>query len=500
MTPRPQLIVTLTSRSLDGARAELAEAASAGADLAEIRWDRWEPRERPRVPELFPAPLPLLLTIRSRAEGGEGPDDPAERDRLRRSIALSGWAALDLEAGRDALPSVGGTVGAPTLWLSTHLPPEASEADLDRELQRPVPPGMVRKIVVPGSLGAGLETGLSRARQAARAGVTLLTTGPAGPLERAWAQRLGLPYVFAAPPERRPTDAGRRVEAAQLPVDRLHRFYTQDPAAPLFAVMGRPVYHSWSPWIHHHWMDADRRPGLYLALEPGSADEFVGVLPRLAGGGFRGVNVTAPFKGAAREAATQPGPTVEAAGCANTLTFEGDRIRADNTDLIAVRRRLGELRDSSVWNGERLGVVGTGGSARSAVVAGRDLGARVAVWGRRPEAADRLARELGVERWSPGRSSAHPLVIHATPVGRGGPAGGLPVREMLAPSGHLLDFVYAATDRSLRDAAAAREATYESGLRLLLYQAAASYQIWWGAPPAPGLLSSTLREVEPCEA
>ncbi|MHB1434674.1 MAG: type I 3-dehydroquinate dehydratase [Thermoplasmata archaeon] len=500
MSRIPQLVVTLTSRRLEEARAELEEVARAGADLAEIRLDLWEESERPRARELPAGPLPLLLTVRSRAEGGEGPDDPMDRERLRHSVAGPNWAALDLEAARDLLPRAGGMGGRATLWVSTHLPPEATGAGLDQELDRPIPPGAIRKVVVPASLSLGLNDTFYRAQKAAQSGITLLTTGPAGPLERAWAQRLGIPYVFAAPPERTPTHAGRRVEPSQLPVDRLHRYFAADPPAPLLAVVGRPVHHSWSPWIHHHWMDADRRAGLYLALEPASAGELTHMLPRLAEGGFRGLNVTAPFKEAAQEAATRLHRTAETVGSANTLTFEGSRIRADNTDLVAIHRRLTELRDSAVWNGEQLVVAGTGGAARSAVVAGRDFGARVAVWGRRDEAADRLAQEFGVERWRPGPRSASPLVIHATPVGRGSPGEALPIEEMLAPSGHLIDFVYAATDRILRNAAAARKATYESGLRLLLYQAAASYEIWWGTAPTPALVESTFREVEPCEA
>lgn len=496
----PRLVVTLTARGLDEARTELADAHRAGADMAEIRLDRWSEPDRSRARELLPSPVPLLLTLRSRAEGGEGPDDPAERARLRARVGGAGWAAIDFEAARDALPARGAGGPAPAVWVSTHLSPEATPSDLARELQHPVPSGAVRKVVVSVTLGPGLDEILARAQAAARSGVTLLATGPAGPLQRAWGRRLGLPYVFAAPPERRPTDVSRRVDPAQLPVDRLRRFYAAEPPAPILAVVGRPAARSWSPWIHHRWMGAEDRAGLYLALEPESAQELIRILPKLAEGGLRGVNVTAPFKEAALTAANRRQPSAETVGSANTLTFQGSTVRADNTDLYAVQRRLTELKDSGVWSGEDLVVAGTGGAARSAVVAGREHCARVAIWGRRALMAEQLAREFGVECWTPGRGRASSLVIHATPVGRGPSGDALPIREMLAPSGHLLDFVYAATDPSLRNAAAARAASYESGLRLLLYQAAASYGIWWGTPPSDRLVEEAFREAEPCEA
>jgi shikimate 5-dehydrogenase len=247
-------------------------------------------------------------------------------------------------------------------------------------------------------------------------------------------------------------------------------------------------------------MEREGRTGLYLALEPESDLELHRLLPRLAEGGFRGLNVTAPFKETVLRFAHQRAPTAEAVGSANTLTFEGSTVRADNTDLGAVQQRLTELKESGVWGGEELVVAGTGGAARAAVVAGRDLGAGVAIWGRRASMEEKLAREFGVERWNSTRGRPSSLVIHATPVGRGSSGGSLPIGEMLAPSGHLLDFVYAPTDRSLQEIALARRASYESGLRLLLYQAAASYRIWWGAPLSHEIVESTYREAALCEA
>ncbi|EQD30147.1 protein containing Shikimate dehydrogenase substrate binding protein, partial [mine drainage metagenome] len=362
MNRSTQLVVTLTARNLAEARGELEEVVRAGADLVEVRLDRWEDAERRRVRELLPSPIPLLLTVRSRAEGGDGPDDPRDREMLRRSVADPDWAALDLEAARDPLPSTGAVAGSTRVWVSTHLVHGATGADLERELRRPFPPGAVRKIVVPATLSAGLNGVFARAQEAARSGITLLTTGPAGPLERAWAPRLGIPFVFASPPERPPGRADRRVEPAQLPVDRLRPFYAADPPAPLFAVLGRPIDHSWSPWIHHHWWEKESRTGLYLALEPDSPAEFAGLLPRLAEGGFRGVNVTAPYKLTAPEAATHIERSAETVGSANTLTFRGSEVRADNTDLTAVRRRLDELRATDAWGGSAWASSAPGGA------------------------------------------------------------------------------------------------------------------------------------------
>jgi shikimate dehydrogenase len=500
MTNPTRIVVSLTARSLRDAREELARAAQGGADMAEIRWDRWFDEDRRRIDELFPAPIPLLLTVRSRAEGGEGPEDPEERARIWESLAQLPWAGVDRELNRDS-PRDRRDRGLARDWYSTHLPPGASIADLDRELERPFPADGIRKVVIRADLKEAVTEIFPRAQRAATRGITLLVTGPAGPLERAWADRLGLPFVLAAPPE---TGSERRtapVEAAQLPSDRLRRAWDADPPAPLFAVVGRPIEHSQSPLIHHLWMDAMGYRGIYLALEPRVAEELRSILPDLAAGGFRGLNVTAPFKEAAANWAASASQVVARIGCANTLTFQGEAIRADNTDLIALQRRLQELPEEGRWDERELLVIGTGGAARAALAVGEDRGARTTLWGRDLSATEQLARRFGAEIWSPKRPIPDgALVIHATTVGRGDGfhASGIPFPELLSPHGHLLDFVYAPTDPAVRRAAEARGRSYESGTRLLVYQAAHAFSIWWGAPPSEELIASALTEVAPC--
>ncbi|MCI4344908.1 MAG: type I 3-dehydroquinate dehydratase, partial [Thermoplasmata archaeon] len=72
-------VVVSPARTIDGIRKELPADAAAGADAVEVRVDRLAPSEQGHLDRLFPAPLPLLGTLRSRAHGGEGPDEPEER-------------------------------------------------------------------------------------------------------------------------------------------------------------------------------------------------------------------------------------------------------------------------------------------------------------------------------------------------------------------------------------------------------------------------------------
>ncbi len=110
----------------------------------------------------------------------------------------------------------------------------------------------------------------------------------------------------------------------------------------------------------------------------------------LGAAGFVGANVTIPHKQAALALADRASAAAREIGAANTLTFAADgAIAAENTDapgLIAAMERSPR--------GLRALVLGAGGSARAAVWALREAGAReVSVWNRTPARARELARD-----------------------------------------------------------------------------------------------------------
>lgn len=494
----PRVVVTLAATTADEARTEAEEAARAGADLAEVRFDLWTEGSLANVARLFPSPLPLVATLRSLAEGGQGPDDPAAR--RERLLELSRWpfAWIDLEADRDRalfpdLPPV------PNLGriVSSHFPSGLASADWARRIREPVPPGCLRKVVARSAIGPLLTELLPALPAPGTEPVVAMTTGPSGPLLRAWARRLGSPIVFAAPPALGPE--GREthpLEPSQVPVDQLRPFLEADPMPPLFGLAGHPVAHTISPQVHARWMADLHRTGLYVPLDFESEPEFVDSLEPLAEWGFRGLNVTHPYKTAAVEAATEVAGGAAACGVANTLTFRDGEVEAENTDLAAALRRLEELRRSGRWAGRALTVVGAGGAARATLAAARALGARATVYARRTEPAVELARTFDADFSRASEARPDALVVHATPAGRAG-AGPLefPLDRLVGPGTHVLDWVYRPEDPTIRQLAESGGGTYEDGRRLLVYQAAASFGVWWGDEPGSGAVGRALREV-----
>jgi shikimate dehydrogenase/3-dehydroquinate dehydratase type I len=489
--PRPPLrVVSLSAETVEEAKLQVAQARDAGGDLAELRLDRWTEEERQRVGHLFPSSIPLLATLRSRAEGGSGPDLAEERRPILAALAESPFAYIDLEASRDRY--LEGTVRSlgRVVVRSTHFAEGWSPAAVRARASEARPTDGLLKVVVPATFGAALDLLLPLIESMSSPRPVILTTGPSGALWRSLAHALQIPWVFCALPE---SNDRTPVEGSQLPVDRVAQVDAVE-GAPRFAVVGHPVAHSLSPNIHHAWMRREGRAGLYLRLDLESADEFRRAIQFLPGRGFRGLNVTHPWKHLAYEAAATRSADAIASGTANTLRFDHGTVAADNTDLAAIQRRLVELQESGHWDGAALTVLGGGGAARATLAAAPRLWARASILARRPSAAATLAAEFDARPDASGAPAS--LVVHATSVGRA--AQGqleLPLAPILSARSYVLDWVYGPEDPQVEHAARIAGARYEDGRRLLVYQAAASYLAWWGEAPSPESVESVVQEL-----
>ena len=245
----------------------------------------------------------------------------------------------------------------------------------------------------------------------------------------------------------------------------------------LAGVLGHPVGHSRSPAMMAAAFRALGLPWRYLKLPvpPHLFAETVGALPA---SGFRGANVTIPHKAAALAVADRATPAAAAIGAANTLTFEGGGIEADNTDAPGFLDALGESP-----RGLRALVLGAGGAGRAVAWALREEGAEVAVWNRTPQRAAELARELGVAQ--AGGPEEVDLLVNATSVGLEpgltheaalrtlGLAGSDPPRVVV-------DLVYGQAETPVRAWASAAGGRVVDGIEVLVRQGARSLARWTG--------------------
>ncbi|HUF77483.1 MAG TPA: type I 3-dehydroquinate dehydratase [Thermoanaerobaculia bacterium] len=484
-TLRAHLIATLTRPPAPGDSALLPD----GVDWVELRADvAGEPE--PRVADALARELAggLVYTLRSRAEGGAGPDDPARRaERLVLAGARASlYALVDLEADRDLHPEVLEAIPPERRLLSWHGPASSVAAIEERiEAMTRTPARLYKLVIAAAQPGEELAPLLALAA-AGRRDVVAFASGQAGAWTRLVAPRLGAPVAYGAFPGEDPAAPG------QPGVDRLVADYglpELPPVEALYGIVGRPVIHSLSPRLHNR---AYRALGIHALYLPFHAERFgdfwleVVEDGRLAELGLplRGLSVTSPYKEAALAVAGAPSPRAQVVAAANTLIETDGVWEAESTDpegVVLPLRRLGvELA------GLPVAVVGAGGAGRSAVVGLKEAGARVTLVNRSEERGRQVAADLGVA-FAPlagfgagAELESFGVVVHATTLGRD-PSDPLPFDPgRLRAAAVLVDLVYLEGETPLLAAARAAGRRAVDGREVLIYQALEQFRLMTG--------------------
>jgi shikimate dehydrogenase len=246
------------------------------------------------------------------------------------------------------------------------------------------------------------------------------------------------------------------------------------------AVLGHPVAHSRSPAMQNA---ALAELGLadewsYEAIDV-APDDLADRIAAMEGEGFAGANVTVPHKQDALVLSNEASDRARQIGAANTLSFSGGIVVAENTDAPGLLAAL-----PAEPEGKRALVLGAGGAARAVVWALVDAGAKAQVWNRTSERAERLATELGAEAVGT-PSGDFDLIVNTTTVGMDG--GGLVELGLEPASFHpgqtVVDIVYGDGETELIAAARERGATVVDGLEMLVRQGAESLRIWTAEEP-----------------
>ena len=158
-----------------------------------------------------------------------------------------------------------------------------------------------------------------------------------------------------------------------------------------YCVMGNPVEHSRSPWIHARFAELTSQ-ALHYERRLVPLDGFAQALHAFAAAGGRGCNITVPFKLEAAQAATHRSERVQLAGAANTLTFKDGAIHADNTDGLGLVADIERNADIGLAGRDVL-LIGAGGAAAGALGPLLAAGPRsITVANRTPARAQALAQ------------------------------------------------------------------------------------------------------------
>ena len=251
------------------------------------------------------------------------------------------------------------------------------------------------------------------------------------------------------------------------------------------AVIGFPVDHSLSPIIHNHWIKElalDIKPYEKLNVDPNMFEEQMN---NLKAKGFGGINVTVPLKELAFNISDETSNVSKKLRSANTLTLSSDKINADNTDAVGFINSLDKKTiEENITNKKTL-VLGAGGSARAVVHALNELGGHVRLFNRTPEKAAILLNDLSINS-SPvsteeldDYANSSSFIVNTTSLGqKEGEHNNILSFENIGMETFIYDLIYNPKRSSFLEQAEAKGLKVQNGLRMLIEQAACSFQIW----------------------
>jgi shikimate dehydrogenase len=254
-----------------------------------------------------------------------------------------------------------------------------------------------------------------------------------------------------------------------------------------YAVIGNPIAHSKSPLIHEAFAEQTAQDISYeRILAP--LDGFSATVKDLVAQGYKGVNVTVPFKFEAYDLANQLMPHALDAGAANTLLFSNQGITADNTDGAGLVRDITQNLKQSIA-GKRVLLLGAGGAAEGVlhpilacepsalVIANRSLDKALSMVKKVASSPVSLA---GCE-FSSLQGQAFDIVINATSAGLTDAA--LPLPDTVFAEGCLAYDMMYGRETPFMAQARRNGARVADGLGMLVEQAAEAFYLWRNVRP-----------------
>ncbi len=250
-------------------------------------------------------------------------------------------------------------------------------------------------------------------------------------------------------------------------------------ATRVYGLLGRPVAHSLSPAIHNA---AFQEVGLNAVYAAFPVTDLAQAVAGLRGLQINGVSVTIPFKEEIMPLLDEIDPQADKIGAVNTLVNRDGMLRGYNTDWLGAVQALEEKTGIA---GKRCLILGAGGASRAIAFGILEKGGQVAVTDQDMAKALALSRTLWAEVVAPDHLGQYPaeILINATPVGMEPQVGEIPLDPTLLPRFQVvMDIVYKPLETRLLHEARARHCQVIDGLRMLIHQGAAQFELWTGRP------------------
>ena len=266
-----------------------------------------------------------------------------------------------------------------------------------------------------------------------------------------------------------------------------------------YLVLGNPIDHSLSPSIHRMFAQQTKIEITY-DKKLVAINQFDREIDSLVEKGFRGFNVTVPFKEDAFAKVNMANDCASAAQAVNTIKVIGDSdLYGFNTDGVGLIRDLVD-RMGLTLSSSRILVIGAGGAAKGVVAALLGHGPdSIVIANRTMEKAKKLVTQfkeinqdaviecLELDKLDDGFD----LIINSTSIGLVGEFN--LVDDHVVKKKFCYDLAYGASARFASWARNVGALKVADGLGMLVEQAAESFFIWRGLRPETQQVLDTIR-------
>ncbi|RYG74759.1 shikimate dehydrogenase [Lentibacillus lipolyticus] len=271
-------------------------------------------------------------------------------------------------------------------------------------------------------------------------------------------------------------------------------------------LIGYPVQHSLSPWIHNRFLEKAGIDGTYSLFEIGPDSVFEQELEKLKTSGLNGFNVTVPYKKKVIACMDELDWKAEQTGAVNTVAHQNGKWIGYNTDGTGYVHGLKEkyptiFKDTA----SRILIIGAGGAARGIYQALAAEGfSQIDIANRTPSSAETIAQSgfNGVQTAVMGLQEAekaldhYRLIIQTTAVGmKPNVEEQIISLDKVSTDSVVSDIVYQPLTTSFLQDAYRRGASVHHGHTMLLYQAQYAFQLWTSEKVPIGEMEQQLKNV-----
>lgn len=272
----------------------------------------------------------------------------------------------------------------------------------------------------------------------------------------------------------------------------------------VFCVIGDPIEHSLSPVMYNAAFRHLKMDAVYVAFKV-EKENLKGALKGVRSLGICGMNVTMPHKTAIINYLDEIEPTAKFVGAVNTVLNKNGKLAGFNTDGVGTIKALKE--NGVDPKGKKFLLLGAGGAGRAIAFQLAREADELTILNRDPNKAKLLAgmlqKKFKTKVIGNGltynilkeRLKKMDVLINATSVGMHPHEDQTLVEKaLLRPELVVMDIVYNPVETKLLKDAKSVGAKVIHGIDMLVFQGAASFEVWWNRSAPIGVMSSAIME------